>query len=135
MTGSGTNEPSGLLDGAPAGLDTPTAAASLAVGDLYAVRQALPARWRANASWLMHPTSADSVFQLVSVADPSNAAIMPAGREGPLLGRPLLEATGMDDAPGAGDPLALYGDLRASYTIVDRGRARPRARTDSYGPA
>ncbi len=85
--------------------------------------QALPARYRANASWVANR----AIYNLVRQMDTSGGAQMweRIGADVPamLLGRPALEAEDMDGAfsatATANNYVLAYGDL-SNYVIADR---------------
>jgi HK97 family phage major capsid protein len=125
VLGSGTNEPVGFLTIGTTGALTTTqrvqtaGAGAIAIGDIYALKQALPARFMANASWLMHPTRVDGVFRLVGSGSTTEPQIMPQGRGGPLLGKPVYEISSMTTAVATGSKWAVYGDF-TKFAIIDR---------------
>ena len=131
-SGSGTNEPFGVLTGAT---NTTTAGgvAAFAVADLYKVWEALPPRFRPRASWVANLFTYDKVRQF----DTNGGAAMWAGYPNPLqvgtvsqaprntspilplLGRPAYEDSSMVSALTTGNKILLVGDFRY-YKIVDR---------------
>jgi len=124
-TGTGSGQPTGLVT-ALAGTSSevaPTTAETFAAADIYKMDQALPARYRGNASWLANR----AIYNLVRQFDTSGGAQMwerlAADVPPMLLGRPALEAEDMDgafDATATADNYVLaYGDLQ-SYVIADR---------------
>ena len=126
LTGTGSDEPAGILGGASPGSLTTTqrvqtaAVATLAVDDLYSVREAVPARFAAASAWAAHPTALDAILRLVASADASEPQIMPEGRGGPLLGRQVAEWSALDAAVATGNDIAILGDFRTGFRIVDR---------------
>lgn len=124
ILGTGTGQPTGIVT-ALTGTSSVVAsngADTYAVGDVYKVHDALPARYRARAAWAMAQTvisltrqfgTADSHALLTRLAD---------GYDGlELLGRPLLEASNMDGAINAtlDNYIAVFGDW-SNYVIADR---------------
>ena len=89
--------------------------------DLYALDQALPARYRGRASWLSTRTTFNSIRQF----DTSGGAALweRLGNDVPplLLGRPAYEASDMDSALSTGtvDHILVFGDF-SNYVIADR---------------
>lgn len=127
LFGTGTNEPEGLLAASPVGLvgsaseiETATAA-TFALGDLYALKAALPARWRARAAWLAN----DGIFgEVRQFGDDSNNTFwtdLSGDTPALLLGKPVYEASEMSaDLTIADNPLVVYGDFSRGFVIVDR---------------
>ena len=116
VTGAGTGViPQGIVTG---GTVLATSAGSvLAVGDLYAAEDALPARWQANAVWLGSNSTKNSVARLVASADPDEPQIFAAN--GDLIGYRYVPASQMPTNVTGHAPL-VFGDVRSAFTIVDR---------------
>jgi HK97 family phage major capsid protein len=125
LLGTGTNEPGGILNiGGTGGLTTTqriqtAGAGAIAIGDVYALKQALPARFMGNATFAFHPTRLDSVYRLVAAGSTTEPQIMPDGRNGPLLGKNVVEWSAMATAATTGTKWALYGDFR-QFLVADR---------------
>ncbi len=119
LTGSGVNEPAGVLTGLSAGQEVLTGASlTLAVGDVYGLREALPARFAPGASFLAHPAILDQIYRLVGTGDPNEPPLMP-DRAGGILGARTFEVSVMASTLAANAKVLLYGDF-ANYLIVDR---------------
>lgn len=120
ITGTGTNEPFGVLTGAT---NTVAAATGLTItlANLYALMAALPPRYRANASWIADLAIFNRVRQFDTVG--SAAAIWQDSlqRENPavLLGKPAYEASEMSETIVNGTKILVFGDF-SRYLIVDR---------------
>lgn len=123
VTGSGVGQPRGVvtaLAGGASVVDTATAG-TYAVDDVYALRAALPPRFRPRSSWL----ASDQIYlltrQFASGAGPSHAFWADLGVATPsqLLGRPTYEASAMDEDVTTGNHILLLGDF-SRYVIVDR---------------
>ncbi|SDN17909.1 phage major capsid protein [Streptomyces wuyuanensis] len=124
-TGSGSGQPTGLVTALAGGSSevAPTTAETFAAADIYKMDQALPARYRGNASWVANR----AIYNLVRQMDTSGGAQMweRIGADVPamLLGRPALEAEDMDGAfdatATANNYILAYGDL-SNYVIADR---------------
>jgi HK97 family phage major capsid protein len=125
LLGTGTNEPGGLLNiGGTGGLTTAqrvlsAGAGAVVIGDVYALKQALPARFIANATFTFNPTRLDAVYRLVAAGSTTEPQIMPGGRDGPLLGKPVEEWSSMVTTVTTGSRWAIYGDFR-NFLITDR---------------
>lgn len=127
LYGTGTNEPAGLLAADPVGLINSTSeidtitGATFAIEDLYALKGALPARWRARAAWLAN----DMVFSAVRGFGDASANTfwvdMNDDRPPRLLGKPVYEASEMPDDFDTEDvSFLVYGDFSRGFVIVDR---------------
>ncbi|MGW9371189.1 phage major capsid protein [Streptomyces xanthophaeus] len=124
-TGSGSGQPTGIITALAGGSSevAPTTGETFAAADIYKVDGALPARYRANASWMANR----AIYNLVRQFDTAGGAQMweRIGMDVPpqLLGRPALEAEDMDGtfdaAATANNYLMVYGDFQ-SYVIADR---------------
>jgi HK97 family phage major capsid protein len=125
--GSDTGQPKGLALAAnvtrvPAAqkvavsvTNTPTAA------QLVTIPWKLHSRYRDDAVWLMHPTSAEKVAALTHT---SGDALWPnPGPQGPgLLGWPAYVVDGLPDpaTAGTGDASIWFLNLRSAYRVVAR---------------
>jgi HK97 family phage major capsid protein len=120
MTGTGTNEPFGVITGAT---NTVNAAAgqTFTLANLYALKNALPPRYRANAVFMGDLQILDRIRQFDTVG--SSAVIWQDSlqRDLPamLLGKPVYEASEMADTPATAAKFLLYGDF-SRYLIIDR---------------
>lgn len=127
ITGTGTGQPKGLITAAvAAGGSTIVASTTVdtyAVADVYKVKAALPARYRANAAWLANEDIYDLTRQFATGTGPQSAfwADFGDGTPARLLGRPVYESTQMDGTVTAATTnyLLVYGSLKA-YVAVDR---------------
>ncbi|WP_067967516.1 phage major capsid protein [Nocardiopsis trehalosi] len=122
--GSGTGRPRGVVTAVaatPASVVSTAAAGAYAVGDVYALRGALPPRHRANASWVASDMTYLLTRQFATGSGPQHAfwADLGMGTPSLLLGRPTYESSEMADAVAAGANLLLVGDFQ-KYLIVDR---------------
>ncbi|MBX6382030.1 MAG: phage major capsid protein [Microbispora sp.] len=124
-TGTGVGQPTGIVTAlAGTASEIPvTTAETFALADIYKLDGALPARYRANASWLANR----AIYNLVRQFDTSGGAglweRLPGDVPPMLLGRPALEAEDMDatwDTAAAGDNyIMIFGDF-SNYVIADR---------------
>ncbi|WP_432124056.1 phage major capsid protein [Streptomyces sp. C10-9-1] len=124
-TGSGSGQPTGIVTALAGGGSevAPTTAETFAAADVYKLDNALPARYRAMASWMANR----SIYNLIRQFDTGGGAQMweRIGADVPpeLLGRPALEAEDMDGAfdasATANNYLMVYGDF-SNYVIADR---------------
>lgn len=124
-TGSGTGQPWGIVSALTGTASEINAAAddTFAIGDVYTIEGALPARYRARAAWLAN----NSIYNLIRRFDTSGGggfwANLGQGRPNQLLGRDALECEGMDGTvttTGATSNFILvFGDF-SNYVIADR---------------
>lgn len=126
-TGSGTGEPKGFITSLVASAGTvpliaPATAETLASGDVYAVQNALPPRFQANAGWAANLAILNTLRQM----ETTNGALkFPSLQDNPpsLLGRMVHEQSNMDGtfnaAATASNYLLAYGDWK-QFLIVDR---------------
>ena len=121
--GTGTNEPFGIVvaltDGASQ-IDSITTDV-LAIGDVYALDDALPARYRANASWLANRGIYNRVRQFDTAGGAGLWVQLAADVPARLLDRNVFESEDMDGVITAlADNKALiYGDF-SNFVIADR---------------
>lgn len=96
---------------------------AIAVGDLYALVNALPARHRARSTWMGEITTANSIRQLDTAGGASMWVQLAADVPGNLLGRPFVEEPFMDGsinpAVTANNYVLVLGDF-SKYIIADR---------------
>lgn len=125
ITGSGSGQPTGIvtaLDGGSSEV-APATAETFALADVYALQGALPARYRAQASWLANNLTYNRVRQFDTAGGAGLWERLGADRPAQLLGRPALEAEAMDGtinpAVTADNHLAIFGDF-SNYVIADR---------------
>jgi HK97 family phage major capsid protein len=128
-TGTGTNEPTGLITGATSTVTGTGGAATFVVGDLYAVEQALGPRFRPRAQWIANRFAYNKVRQFDTAGGASlwmylnqgvNSQVPRGGNTGAeLIGYPANENSAMAAALTTGSKIAVLGDPRY-YLIVDR---------------
>ncbi len=118
--GHGSHEPEGLLTGLAEAQRVQTATAKvLAAGDVYALKEALAARFLVDAEWLAAPATYDAIYRLVGGGSLTELPLLPT-REGPLLGRPKSEWSTMSSATTTSKAkIAVIGDLD-EFRIADR---------------
>ncbi|MFE6223020.1 phage major capsid protein [Streptomyces sp. NPDC057854] len=89
------------------------------VGDVYALEQALPPRFRANAVYMANHTIYNKIRQFGTSDSHALWERIGNGMPPELLGRPAYEASAMPATHAAADRFLLYGDFR-QFLIVDR---------------
>ena len=125
ITGNGTTQPTGLitaLDGTSAE-HAPATAETFALADVYSVQGALPARHRANASWLANNLIYNRIRQFDSSGGAGLWERVGNDRPAQLLGRPVGEAEAMDgviNAAATEDNFVLAFGNFDNYVIADR---------------
>ena len=123
INGSGTGQPTGIVTALTGGSSVVPSAGSdtLALGDVYGLLDALPARYRRDASWLASNLFYTSTRQFDTNGGSALWAQLGQGRPATLLGRPVLEAEDMDGTVTATEDnyLAVVGAFQ-NYVIADR---------------
>jgi HK97 family phage major capsid protein len=118
LTGTGTNEPKGVLTGLTTTQRVQTATTNVyALADVYSLKQALPARFVSGASWTQHPTNLDRAFRFVG--GNSTEPIFYPTRDGRILGIPTYEWSTMTSTMATTNKIAIYGDF-SNFLIADR---------------
>ncbi len=122
-TGTGSGEPFGIVvaltDGASQ-IDSITTDV-FAIADLYALDDALPARYRANASWLANRAIYNDVRQFDTAGGAGLWEMLPSDVPNKLLGRGVFESEDMDGSLTAlaDNKVLIYGDF-SEFVIADR---------------
>jgi HK97 family phage major capsid protein len=121
LTGTGTDQPRGVLTGltnAAWRVQTTTVAVT-ALGDIYALKQAIPARFLTNATFAAHPTVWDVVYRFTG-GNSAEPLLLPT-RDGPVLGIPKFEWSTMSTATTTtASKIMLAGDFKSGFVIADR---------------
>ena len=121
VTGNGVGKPTGFTqDGSVSGT-TSSISASFEADDLIAVYYSLLDQYMANASWVM---KRDTIRVVRQFKDGNGQYLWAAGiaadaRPATILERPYTAADAMS-AIGASNVVAVFGDFRRAYTVVDR---------------
>lgn len=118
LTGTGTNEPFGILTGAVETVNTATTEI-FAVADVYALKAALPPRFRPNAKWLANDAIYDRIRQFDTGGGGGLWVQLGEGRPAELLGKPIYELSTMNAEIKANKLNAIYGDF-SKYLIAER---------------
>jgi HK97 family phage major capsid protein len=136
LTGTGTNQPGGVLNiGGTGRLTTTqrvltTTTAVYAVGDPYLLKAGLPARFINTSTYVAAPGVWDITFRFVG-GNSTEPFQMPT-RGGEMLGRPKVELSTMSTTVGTtGQKIMMLGDFKTGYLIADRlgmRRADPASR-------
>jgi HK97 family phage major capsid protein len=121
-TGSGSGQPTGIFTTITGSNQiVSTTAATIGLVDLDTVYYNVPARFRANSTWVMNPKYALAIKDLGTAVSASFSGDLSQGTSGTLLGRPVVES---DDAPSTQtttvkDSEIILGDF-SNYLIVDK---------------
>lgn len=118
LTGTGTNEPYGILVGATETVLTATTEA-FAIGDVYALKAALPPRFRPNAVWLANDAIFDRIRQFDTGGGGGLWVQLGDDRPAMLLGKPVYELSTMNAEIKINKLNAIYGDFK-KYLIAER---------------
>jgi HK97 family phage major capsid protein len=129
-TGTGTGQPQGIVTALQlvtasrvAGSSGAAGAADFVVGDIYALANALPPRFRPGSSWMGEQSTLNRIRQFATGSGPQHAFWADLGMNVPaqLLGRPVYESSAMDSTivSGSNDDVLVLGDFK-NYYIVDR---------------
>jgi len=113
--GSGSGQPQGLIPNVTAVTAATGSATTYKLADLVAVYKAVPAPYRARATWIVHP---DDFANLASLADTAGGLVLPGLQSDTpsLLGRPV-EIDANLAAPAANAKSLIFGDIATAYTI------------------
>lgn len=118
LSGDGTGEPQGVLTGATTTVTT-SEKEKFAIGDVYALKGALPSRFRPNAKWVAN----DSIYDRVRQIDTSGGANLwvqlQDDRPATLIGKPAYELSTMNAEIKANKLNMIYGDF-SYYLIAER---------------
>jgi len=113
--GSGSGQPLGLAGNVATVTAATGSSTAYRLADITSTYRALPAPYRAKATWLIHP---DDYAGLASLTDSAGALVLPSlqGDAPHLFGRPV-ELEAYLAAPAAGAKSLIFGDVRQAYTI------------------
>lgn len=117
-SGTGTNEPQGLLVGGTTVVNS-AATATFAVGDVYSLEEALPSRWRARASIVANRSKLNEVRQFDTSGGSALWVQLGDGIPPRLLAYPTYEYSEMTTSGATGASIVTIGDF-SQYLIVDR---------------
>lgn len=120
ISGTGTNEPFGVATGTTNTVNAATGQ-TFTLANLYALRAALPPRYRARGSFVGDLLTFDRVRQFDTVGSSAAIWVDSLQDDNPprLLGRPAYEASEMPDTPATGNKFLIYGDF-SRYLIAER---------------
>ncbi len=123
-TGTGTNEPTGIVTALSGGGSEVFHAtnSSVSAADVYAALEAVPPRFRPNAQWLMSLENIHELRQLDTNGILSlTLGDFTQGSPARLLGKGLNECSALDTTlTTATNSFAMVGDFARHYLIADR---------------
>jgi HK97 family phage major capsid protein len=116
--GDGSGKPLGIVHASsPYTVVTAATGSSLLykLADVLAIYKALPAAYRPNASWVVHP---DDFASLASTVDTAGGLVFPSLQYDPpsLFGRPVVLGAAMP-TPAASAKSLAFGDWKRAYGI------------------
>jgi HK97 family phage major capsid protein len=123
ITGSGTNEPFGVITGATNTVNA-TTGQTFDAEDLYRLEATLPPRYRARAAFFGNRSIYNLIRQFVLTGQSNpwkdlEQSTTTDGRVGNLLGYPAYEASTMTGTTATGVKFLILGDF-SRYVIIDR---------------
>jgi HK97 family phage major capsid protein len=123
LTGSGTNEPAGVITGLTTTQRVQTTGvATYAVGDPWLLKAALPPRFIPTTTFAAAPATWDTTYRFVGGNSTEPYQFANGDRAGNFLGRPKVEWSTMATGATTGTKLIIGGDFRAGFLICDRVR-------------
>jgi hypothetical protein len=79
----------------------------------------LGAGWLPNLTWAFHPNRVDTIYRFTPAGSTTEPQALPT-RDGPLLGRAVVDWSAIPTAVTTGTTIGLAGDFRAAFTIANR---------------
>ena len=119
-TGTGAGVPPGIIPAATTVYTTATTTV-IALGDVYGVQAALPARFRnaPGCAWVANVAIINKFRQLDTAGGASFWTNLGKGQPETLLGAPIYESTTMTSSVATTSLMAIMGDF-GQFIIVDR---------------
>jgi HK97 family phage major capsid protein len=120
-TGTGTGQPKGVITGATTTVTGTGGVGTYTVGDIYALQQAVPPRFRnsPNAAWVGNVAIINKTRQFDTAGGASFWTNLGKGQPETLLGAPIYESSTMVGTITTGSKELVFGDFGQFY-IVDR---------------
>ena len=123
-TGHANQQPEGILDGAVVTRVTSAAADAIAADDLLDLIYAVPAQYRRNGKILVPSTTELAMRKLKSAGAEALYLWQPnvqAGQPATFAGYPVMAQEDIPAIASADEcDIAIFGDIKAGYRIVDR---------------
>lgn len=122
VTGSGSAQPTGIitaLSGSATAQVTATTRGAFGLVDVYALDEALPARFRSMGSWLGHRQALNDVRQFTVAGGADVWERLQFDAPPLLLGRPAYEASDMTATVTTTNHYLVFGDF-SNFVVADR---------------
>ncbi len=127
--GHASEEPEGITVNATylaASLDVTTSATAM-VEDFKRLIYEVPTKYRRNGVFIVHSTTELALYQLRAV-DGAGTEFGPflwqpsiiAGKPNTFLGYPMYTQDDIAELAGVAAPIAIFGDVKAGYRVIDR---------------
>jgi HK97 family phage major capsid protein len=117
-TGSGTDEPQGVITGATTVVTT-AGTAAFALADFWTLKAAIPPRFIGQTTFVAAPQTFDTVYRFIG-GNSTEPLQFDNGRGGTFLGRPKAELSTVVTASTTGSKIMVAGDFKSGYVIGDR---------------
>jgi HK97 family phage major capsid protein len=120
-TGDGASQPTGILNGTTVTRFDTTAVGAFTADDLIKLAYAVPSGYRKNAVYIVHSL----IEQTVRLAKDSQGQYLwqpslQAGSPNMFNGKPIHTQDDLTGTIATGNNIAVFGDIKAGYQIVDR---------------
>jgi HK97 family phage major capsid protein len=142
--GHGSNQPEGITKNATliAATKTTAAADAIVVEDMMDMMYACPTQFRRNGSFIVNSLT-ELALRKLRFATGAGAgtggfiweASVQVGTPNTLLGRPIYTQDDMKSLADAAQVIAIFGDIRAGYRIIDRVGMSLQRLTELYAEA
>ncbi len=110
----------GVLDGATVTRVTCAANNAVVLGDVLDLHNAVPARYRNQCAWVMHPDMEAELSQMVDgTGRPIIISDWSSGLRRTLLGKPIYLSDSFPGVIGAGNDIMAFGDFKRAFYIGD----------------
>lgn len=121
ISGTGSNEPFGIVTALTGvgSVELTQGTNTFPITSVYGLDNALPARYRGNASWLAHRGIYNVIRQFDSAGGAGLWVQLPDDVPGQMIGRKAYEAEAMVSTTTTGSRNIIYGDF-SNYVIADR---------------
>lgn len=121
-TGSGTNQPTGIVTSLIGGPNYTAMAtnSAFAIGDVFSADEALGSRYQRNAKWVMNRVHLNDIREMGGTSYYTRTVTLDSLALGEVLGKPTYESTTMSSTlDGDTNNNIVYGDFNG-YVIADR---------------
>jgi HK97 family phage major capsid protein len=133
--GTASNEPAGIVG--TAGLTTAqrvltNTTASVAIGDVYNLKEALPARNLPVGAFTVSPATLDTFRRFVGGGNTTEPFVVENNQ---ILNRPTSEWSTMVNTTTSGSNIAIFADWKRAYAVVDRIGLQVEVVPHVFGPS